>query len=158
MNALDYARHLKRKTAPLALLALLSLTLNTAAHAQQAPRPAKAGAVQPPLELAEQMPNCPGGYDKLLDDLRAAVKLPAGVRNGGRWFVHFTVGADGRLGSTSVQPSPRNKMSETSADGKALAQALRAALRLVLADAEWTPAQQGGKPVALAVTLPVLLP
>lgn len=141
----------------LALSSVLVLGAATSSRAQDAPRPAKVGTVQPPLELAEQMPDCTGGYDKLLNDLRAAVKIPANVHNGGRWLVRFVIGPDGRVSSTNVQPSPRNKLSETSNDGKALAQALRAALRQVLADAEWTPGQQAGKPVAVAITLPLMM-
>ena len=133
------------------------LLLSTAAQAQSAPRPPKPGDVLPPLELAEQMPEFPGGYPKLLDDLVAAVKFPPGPHASGRWFLRFVVSDDGRIGLPDAVPAPSNKISKNSAEGKALAQAIRAALRQVTADETWTPGQQGGKPVAVAITLPLML-
>ncbi len=141
----------------ISLTAGIVLLLSTVVQAQSAPRPPKPGDVLPPLELAEQMPEFPGGYPKLLDDLVAAVKFPPGPHASGRWLLRFVVGNDGRIGLPDAVPAPSNKTSKNSAEGKALAQAIRAALRQVTADEAWTPGQQAGKPVAVAITLPLML-
>ena len=145
------------KALVLALALLVCACLSAAAQAPSAPRPPKPGTVLPPPELAEQMPAFSGGYPKLLDDVLAAVQYPPGPHTGGRWWLRFVVNDDGSLGPAEAVPCPSNKTARNSAEGKALAQALRAALRQVTADETWTPARQGGQPVAVAITLPLLL-
>ncbi len=111
------------------------------------------------VELAEEMPQYPGGYVKLLDELEANLKgteSRAPVHNAGCWMVRFTVGTDGEVRAASVAPSPSNKISATSPEGKAASQALWAAMREVV-PAVWKPGLQAGKPVAVNILLPIVL-
>jgi len=109
--------------------------------------------------LPEQMPQYPGGFVKLLDNLEASLKDPNAapvVHNAGCWMVRFTVGVDGEARAASVEPSPSNKISPNSPEGKAAQRALWAAMKTAV-PAAWKPGMQGGKPVATAIELPLVL-
>ena len=111
------------------------------------------------LDLPEQMPEYPGGFNKLLDDLEGTLKAPAKgqpVHDAGCWLLRFTVGTDGVVRATSVSPSPSNRLSANSPEGKLASQALWAAVREVV-PAPWKPGMHGGKPVAVNIVLPVVL-
>ncbi|MDO7873411.1 hypothetical protein Q5H93_01620 [Hymenobacter sp. ASUV-10] len=111
------------------------------------------------LELPEQMPEYPGGFNKLLDDLEGTLKAPAKgqpVHDAGCWMLRFTVGTDGVVRATSVSPSPNNRLSANSPEGKLASQALWVAVREVV-PAPWKPGMHGGKPVAVNIVLPVVL-
>jgi len=114
---------------------------------------------EPGILLPEQMPEYPGGFVKLLDELEASLKDPnvaPVVHNAGCWMVRFTVGADGEARAASVEPTPSNKISTNSPEGKAAQKALWAALKTVV-PAPWKPGMQAGKPVAVAIELPLTL-
>jgi hypothetical protein len=111
------------------------------------------------VELPEQMPEYPGGFNKLLDDLEGTLKAPAKgqpVHDAGCWMLRFTVGTDGVVRATSVSPSPSNRLSANSPEGKLASQALWVAVREVV-PAPWKPGMHGGKPVAVNIVLPVVL-
>ncbi|GAA4351985.1 hypothetical protein GCM10023185_11150 [Hymenobacter saemangeumensis] len=114
---------------------------------------------EPGILLPEQMPQFPGGFAKLLDELETSLKDPSKgpvVHNAGCWMVRFTVGADGEARAASVEPSPSNKISVNSPEGKAAQRALWSALKTVV-PAPWKPGMQAGKPVAVAIELPLTL-
>lgn len=111
------------------------------------------------LELPEQMPEYPGGFNKLLDNLESTLKAPAKgqpVHDAGCWLLRFTVGTDGVVRGTSVSPSPTNRLSASSTEGKLASQALWMAVREVV-PAPWKPGMHGGKPVAVNIVLPLVL-
>lgn len=111
------------------------------------------------LELPEQMPEYPGGFNKLLDDLESTLKAPTKgqpVHDAGCWMLRFTVGSDGLARAASLSPSPSNRLSANSPEGKLASQALWAAVREVV-PAPWKPGMHGGKPVAVNIVLPVVL-
>jgi hypothetical protein len=114
---------------------------------------------EPGILLPEQMPEYPGGFVKLLEDLEANLKDPSAgqvVHNAGCWMVRFTVGADGEARAASVEPSPHNKISPSSPEGKAAMKALWTAMRAVV-PAAWKPGMHGGKEVAVNIELPLTL-
>jgi hypothetical protein len=71
-------------------------------------------------------------------------------------MVRFTIGTDGEARAASVVPSPSNKISPTSPEGKAASQALWNALREVV-PAPWKPGMQAGKLVAVNILLPIVI-
>ena len=150
------------KHAPKALaLTVVLLLASQAAMAQDDPPRNRLNekTSEKAVELADQMPQYPGGYGKLLDELEANLKGGEGrpgVRNAGCWMVRFTVCTDGQARAASVVPSPSNKISPTSPEGKAASQALWSAMREVV-PAEWKPGMQAGKPVAVNILLPIVL-
>ena len=114
---------------------------------------------EPGILLPEQMPEYPGGFIKMLEELEARLKDPSAgpvVHNAGCWVVRFTVGTDGEARAASVEPSPHNKISPNSPEGKAAMRALWSAMRTVV-PAPWKPGMQAGKPVAVNIEFPVTL-
>lgn len=144
----------------LALFVFLSAS-TLVARAQEAPdaRHLLDKNLEAALELPEQMPEYPGGFNKLLDDLESTLQAPTKgqpVHDAGCWMLRFTVGTDGLVRATSVSPSSSNRLSANSPEGKLASQALWAAVREVV-PAPWKPGMQGGKPVAVNIVLPVVL-
>jgi hypothetical protein len=146
-------------------LALLSTVFSLGLTGQAAWAQSTAAAnitaktTEPAVELAEQMPEYPGGFMKLLDELNASVHYPTGTvapAEPGCWMVRFTVGTDGQVRGTTVEPSASNKISTSSPEGKATAQAVWAAVREVV-PAPWKPGMQAGKPVAVLIELPLVV-
>lgn len=144
----------------LALTVFLSFSTQTAwAQEDSDARHLLDKSLEVAMELPEQMPEYPGGFNKLLDDLEGTLKAPAKgqpVHDAGCWMLRFTVGTDGMVRATSVSPSPNNRLSANSPEGKLASQALWVAVREVV-PAPWKPGMHGGKPVAVNIVLPLVL-
>ena len=98
--------------------------------------------------VVEQMPEFPGGQERMMDYLRKNVKYPqeamdAGIQ--GKVFVRFVVNADGRISDVTVLRG---------VPGGAVLD--KEAVRAVKAMPNWISGQQGGKAVATSMTLPVV--
>jgi hypothetical protein len=140
------------------------------------PPPTVASPGANPVETAEQMPEYPGGMGQFVTELNAAIKYPAAAKAEklqGRLFLGFTVGADGRIYDASLKKElmPNYKLSlpdgsQTTVELKnnpptaaqaAAARALEAeALRALQSLTKpWQPGRSAGKPVAVALVLPV---
>jgi TonB family protein len=97
--------------------------------------------------FVEQLPEFPGGPERMMDYLRTNVKYPqeamdAGIQ--GKVFVRFVVNADGRISDVTVLSGvPGGAMLD------------KEAVRAVKAMPNWTPGQLGGKAVATSMTLPI---
>jgi len=101
-----------------------------------------------PLQIAEQMPEFPGGQEAMMKYMSANIKYPedmaeAGV--GGKVFIEFVVRADGSITDVRVL---RGIPGGQSLD--------REAVRVVKAMPKWIPGKQNGKPVDVFYRLPVM--
>lgn len=105
-------------------------------------------AQEAPLQIAEQMPEFPGGQEALMKYISANINYPedmaeAGV--GGKVFIEFVVRADGSITDVRVL---RGVPGGPSLD--------REAVRVVKAMPKWNPGKQSGKPVDVIYRLPVM--
>jgi len=101
-----------------------------------------------PLQIAEQMPEFPGGQEAMMKYMSANIKYPedmaeAGV--GGKVFIEFVVRADGSITDVRVL---RGIPGGQSLD--------REAVRVVKTMPKWIPGKQNGKPVDVFYRLPVM--
>ena len=105
--------------------------------------PAAASAV---LDLAEVMPQFPGGAPALKSYLARQTRYPDQARERdiqGKVYVQFVVQPDGSLTAVRVARGIGFGCDEE-------------ALRLVNSMPRWTPGKQGGSPVAVRYTLPII--
>lgn len=101
-----------------------------------------------PLQIAEQMPEFPGGQEAMMKFISSNINYPedmaeAGV--GGKVFIEFVVRADGSITDVRVL---RGIPGGQSLD--------REAVRVVKAMPKWMPGKQSGKPVDVIYRLPVM--
>ncbi|MFN6115165.1 MAG: energy transducer TonB [Flavobacteriales bacterium] len=101
-----------------------------------------------PLQIAEQMPEFPGGQEAMMKFISSNINYPedmaeAGV--GGKVFIEFVVRADGPITDVRVL---RGIPGGPSLD--------REAVRVVKAMPKWNPGKQSGKPVDVIYRLPVM--
>jgi protein TonB len=101
-----------------------------------------------PLQIAEQMPEFPGGQEAMMKFISSNINYPedmaeAGV--GGKVFIEFVVRADGSITDVRVL---RGIPAAPSLDSEAV--------RVVKAMPKWIPGQQGGKPVDVVYRLPIM--
>ena len=101
-----------------------------------------------PLQIAEQMPEFPGGQEAMMKFISSNINYPedmaeAGV--GGKVFIEFVVRADGSISDVRVL---RGIPGGQSLD--------REAVRVVKAMPKWMPGKQSGKPVDVIYRLPVM--
>lgn len=124
-------------------------------------------ANQEEREMAEQMPEFPGGQDSLIKFLKKNITYPAIAREmgiSGTCYISFVVGPTGALESIRLLRGIRPPTSE---DGKPLDDkrkqdyiyAARAmdeeALRVVRMMPDWKPGYQAGKAVKVRFNLPI---
>lgn len=115
------------------------------AHSAQFPKEIKPDA-NGIYEVAEEMPQFPGGMGKLMDYLSKNMQYPAEAQKQkiqGRVVVQMVVDAEGNV------TNPRILRSENPLLDKE-------ALRLMKEMPKWTPGKQNGKAVAVKYTLPVM--
>ena len=98
------------------------------------------------FQVVEEMPEFPGGMEKLLEYLSRNIKYPTiaqeqGIQ--GRVFVQFVVNKDGSIVDVEVVRSPDASLSKE-------------AERVVKLMPRWKPARQGNKPVRSRFRLPVM--
>ena len=93
--------------------------------------------------MAETMPEFPGGWDALGKFVKDNLRYPKGYTDGGRVIVQFVVDHDGTVADATVV---RSVSPELDAE----------ALRVVRSMPRWKPGTQDGKAVAVRFTLPVL--
>lgn len=96
--------------------------------------------------MAEIKPEFSGGDDELNKYLRNNIKYPAAAKrakNEGRVIVQFVVAEDGSIVDTEVVKAVEDESLNTEA------------LRVIEEMPNWTPGQQGGKPVNVKYTLPI---
>lgn len=97
------------------------------------------------FQVVEQMPEFPGGMEKLLEYLGKNIKYPSiAQENGiqGRCIIEFVVNRDGSI----VDPKVIKSL-DPSCD--------KEAMRVIKAMPKWKPGMQRGKPVRVRYTVPV---
>lgn len=98
------------------------------------------------FQVVEQMPEFPGGMDKLMEYLSKNIKYPSiAMENNiqGRVVVEFVVNKDGSI----VEPKVMRSV-DTSLDNEAM--------RVIKSMPKWNPGKQRGKAVRVRYTVPVL--
>ena len=98
------------------------------------------------FQVVEQMPEFPGGMDKLMEYLSKNIKYPSIAQENniqGRVIVEFVVNKDGSI----VEPKVMRSV-DTSLDNEAM--------RVIKSMPKWTPGKQRGKAVRVRYTVPVL--
>ncbi|MDY6122822.1 MAG: TonB family protein [Porphyromonas sp.] len=99
-------------------------------------------------QLVDEMPEFPGGGIKaLLEYVRKNLQLPLEVyetTKGGRAVVRFVVEKDGSISRPEIIKSATPEINKE-------------ALRLVRRMPRWKPGKQNGKPVAVQLSLPILI-
>lgn len=99
------------------------------------------------MDVAEVMPEFPGGVSGLMDFLSLNVKYPAAAKAAkkqGRAVVRFVVDTDGKVCDARVEKSAGDAELDTEA------------LRVVNAMPKWTPGKQDGKPVRVRYVVPLV--
>ena len=95
--------------------------------------------------IVEEMPEFPGGMQKLADYLAKNIKYPQMARESGiqgRVFVNFVIETDGSVSKVNGMRSLGGGCDEE-------------AMRVVKAMPKWKPGKQRGKPVRVSYILPV---
>ena len=95
--------------------------------------------------IVEEMPEFPGGTQKLADYLAKNIKYPQMARESGiqgRVFISFVVEPDGSVSNVNVMRSLGGGCDEE-------------AVRVVKSMPKWKPGKQRGKPVRVSYILPV---
>ncbi len=95
--------------------------------------------------IVEEMPDFPGGTQKLADYLAKNIKYPQMARESGiqgRVFISFVVEPDGSVSNINVMRSLGGGCDEE-------------AVRVVKSMPKWKPGKQRGKPVRVSYILPV---
>jgi protein TonB len=95
--------------------------------------------------IVEEMPEFPGGTQKLADYLAKNIKYPQMARESGiqgRVFISFVVETDGSVSNVNVMRSLGGGCDEE-------------AVRVVKSMPKWKPGKQRGKPVRVSYILPV---
>ena len=95
--------------------------------------------------IVEEMPDFPGGMQKLADYLAKNIKYPQMARESGiqgRVFVNFVIEPDGHVSNVNVMRSLGGGCDEE-------------AIRVVKSMPKWKPGKQRGKPVRESYILPV---
>jgi len=98
------------------------------------------------FQVVEQMPEFPGGMEKLMEYLSKNIKYPSMAQENniqGRVIVEFVVNKDGSI----VEPKVMRSV-DTSLDNEAM--------RVIKSMPKWTPGKQRGKAVRVRYTVPVL--
>ena len=98
------------------------------------------------FQVVEQMPEFPGGMEKLMDYLSKNIKYPSIAQENniqGRVIVEFVVNKDGSI----VEPKVMRSV-DTSLDNEAM--------RVIKSMPKWNPGKQRGKAVRVRYTVPVL--
>ena len=96
--------------------------------------------------IVEEMPEYPGGLNKLTDYLSKNIKYPQMARESGiqgRVFVNFVVEPDGSVSNVNVMRSLGGGCDEE-------------AVRVVKNMPKWKPGKQRGKPVRVSYILPIV--
>lgn len=102
-------------------------------------------AVQEVFKEAEQMPEYPGGFQALATELGASIEYPNTAKQDsieGTVFVQFIVSENGKVSDVEVLKSVHSDLDAE-------------ALRVVSNLKDWTPGQNGGKPVRVQMVLPI---
>ena len=95
--------------------------------------------------IVEEMPDFPGGMQKLADYLAKNIKYPQMARESGiqgRVFINFVIEPDGSVSNIKVLRSLGGGCDEE-------------AVRVVKSMPKWKPGKQRGKPVRVSYNLPV---
>ena len=98
------------------------------------------------FQVVEQMPEFPGGMDKLMEYLSKNITYPSIAQENniqGRVIVEFVVNKDGSI----VEPKVMRSV-DTSLDNEAM--------RVIKSMPKWNPGKQRGKAVRVRYTVPVL--
>ncbi|HEX8427658.1 TonB family protein [Hymenobacter sp.] len=135
-----------KKASSYSALTGLLLVVATSLFAQTAPPATPAPNATQVYTFVEQMPKYNGGgNDSIVAYLRRSTRYPAAaIQSGasGKVFVTFVVNAQGKVEQVRVV-----KPVDPALDQEAL--------RVVSAMSAWQPGQQQGKPVAVALTVPI---
>lgn len=97
------------------------------------------------FQVVEEMPEFPGGMDKLLEYLGKNIKYPSDAKEQGiqgRSIIEFVVNKDGSIVDPKVVHSLHPKCDEE-------------AMRVIKTMPKWKPGKQRGKPVRVKYTVPV---
>ena len=97
------------------------------------------------FQVVEQMPEFPGGMDKLMEYLSKNIKYPSIAQENniqGRVIVEFVVNKDGSI----VEPKVMRSV-DTSLDNEAM--------RVIKSMPKWNPGKWKGEPVTVYITLPI---
>ena len=97
------------------------------------------------FQVVEQMPEFPGGMDKLMEYLSKNIKYPSIAQENniqGRVIMEFVVNKDGSI----VEPKVMRSV-DTSLDNEAM--------RVIKSMPKWNPGKQRGKAVRVRYTVPV---
>jgi beta-lactamase regulating signal transducer with metallopeptidase domain len=93
--------------------------------------------------VVDELPEFPGGFDKLVDFMQANLVMPGALKDDGKTFVSFIIEKDGSLSDIKVI-----KGFDTAADEEAL--------RVVKLFPQWRPGKQQGTVVRTRMILPVV--
>ena len=99
------------------------------------------------FQVVEQQPEFPGGMKALMIYLRENIVYPQESKKNnsqGRTFVRFVVKADGSIDGVEVLMSSGDKFLD------------KEAIRVIECMPKWIPGKQGGKPINVFFTLPVV--
>ena len=99
------------------------------------------------FQMVETQPEFPGGMRALMKYLQENIKYPRISRDNksqGRAFVRFVVNSDGSIHGAEVSKSSGDMYLD------------KEAIRVIEAMPKWIPGTQGGKPVSVFFTLPVV--
>ena len=98
-------------------------------------------------QVCEKAPEFPGGMDAMMKYLYENIKYPAEAEaagKDGRAIVQFIVKKDGSIGNVEIIRSSGDNSLDTEA------------IRVIASMPKWNPGTQGGKPVNVKLTLPVV--
>ena len=98
-------------------------------------------------QVCEKAPEFPGGMDAMMKYLYENIKYPAEAEaagKDGRAIVQFIVKKDGSIGNVEIIRSSGDNSLDTEA------------IRVIASMPKWNPGTQGGKPVNVKFTLPVV--
>ena len=124
---------------------------------------------EPVYEVAEVMPEYPGGMNELLNYLSTNIHYPEIAQQSkvqGRYVVSFIVTDEGKVTDVEIASRPKYPEAKTPADSpeeeakrvnqeKSLQAMEEEALRVVKAMPAWTPGKDKGKPVNCHFSLPI---
>jgi periplasmic protein TonB len=119
---------------------LLSFILITTSYAQSAKKDKNKV-----YEIAEKMPEFPGGDDKLMNYLSSNIKYPSYAKENeieGLVMIKFIVNKDGSISDAHVVKGIKGGCDEE-------------ALRVVKSVPKWIPAKQKGKKIRVYLYLPI---
>ena len=96
-----------------------------------------------PLEVAEIMPEFPGGTEALLSFIKDNLEYPQNKQIEGRVIIRFVVNSNGEISDPTILKGINKNLDQ-------------AAIDVINKLPRWKPGQQDGQPVSVQFTLPIV--